>query len=342
MTAAATRDSPDGVAELPRRAALDVAAPCPLCGYDLRGLAEGRCPECGHRFKLSRVRAVRLAQRADLFEHHAGRPVRGFIRTLMATSRPARFWTRLQPTMTVVPRRLAAYAAICLAIAMASSLGGSIVEIALRTHVNLQDRRAREGLYQSAAPRARTQMDMRYPPGSGGYLAATRQRSPLPTEAHFWEGFAWRESTGRGLPLAALALLWPVTTAASLLVFWRTLRQARIRRGHVARVIIYSGDVFGFIIPALVAVSILAALGLAPVNGFVYVAPFPIREIMVMLPGIDASVLLVGVVMLSVSGWRLWQAHRHYLRLPGSAAMVVSSQVMVWLAALAVGGFLMR
>ena len=24
---------------------------CPLCGYNLRGLSEPRCPECGHRFE---------------------------------------------------------------------------------------------------------------------------------------------------------------------------------------------------------------------------------------------------------------------------------------------------
>src|ERR1700678_2777121 len=28
-------------------------APCPLCGYNLRGLASPRCPECGHSLGLS-------------------------------------------------------------------------------------------------------------------------------------------------------------------------------------------------------------------------------------------------------------------------------------------------
>ena len=26
------------------------AVNCPLCGYDLRGLVDPRCPECGYRF----------------------------------------------------------------------------------------------------------------------------------------------------------------------------------------------------------------------------------------------------------------------------------------------------
>jgi len=36
----------------------DRDAPCPLCGYNLRGLASGRCPECGSGLRL----AVGLAE----------------------------------------------------------------------------------------------------------------------------------------------------------------------------------------------------------------------------------------------------------------------------------------
>ena len=31
---------------------------CPQCGYSLRGLASNRCPECGTRFDVERVREV--------------------------------------------------------------------------------------------------------------------------------------------------------------------------------------------------------------------------------------------------------------------------------------------
>jgi hypothetical protein len=29
---------------------------CPICDYDLRGIARRTCPECGHRFKLAEAR----------------------------------------------------------------------------------------------------------------------------------------------------------------------------------------------------------------------------------------------------------------------------------------------
>lgn len=32
-----------------------MSVPCPQCGYDLRGLSEARCPECGTRFTLEQL-----------------------------------------------------------------------------------------------------------------------------------------------------------------------------------------------------------------------------------------------------------------------------------------------
>jgi hypothetical protein len=33
--------------------------PCPSCGYNLRGLAEGTCPECGFGFDVESLKALR-------------------------------------------------------------------------------------------------------------------------------------------------------------------------------------------------------------------------------------------------------------------------------------------
>ena len=37
---------------------------CPLCGYNLTGLAEARCPECGGRFTLDQLLAAQPSQTA--------------------------------------------------------------------------------------------------------------------------------------------------------------------------------------------------------------------------------------------------------------------------------------
>jgi tRNA(Ile2) C34 agmatinyltransferase TiaS len=60
----------------------DVAAPdwesitrnvkCPLCGYNLRGLVEPRCPECGYQFEWQRIFHPERDLHPYLFEHYPG------------------------------------------------------------------------------------------------------------------------------------------------------------------------------------------------------------------------------------------------------------------------------
>src|SRR5437763_172018 len=82
---------------------------CPLCEYNLRGLTEARCPECGHRFNWRELEQERDRQHPYLFEHHRRRNVWSFFRTLSASLRPRRFWVELQPLHRPNPRRLVIY-----------------------------------------------------------------------------------------------------------------------------------------------------------------------------------------------------------------------------------------
>src|SRR4051794_40302676 len=74
----------------PDWSALDApAVVCPLCEYNLHGLAEPRCPECGYRFTWRGLIEQRGLEHPYLFEHHARRrPVGSFLHTLIATARP--------------------------------------------------------------------------------------------------------------------------------------------------------------------------------------------------------------------------------------------------------------
>ncbi len=45
------------------------AVPCPLCGYDMRGLTSANCPECGGRFTLEQIMKARA--KAESLEHSA-------------------------------------------------------------------------------------------------------------------------------------------------------------------------------------------------------------------------------------------------------------------------------
>ena len=85
---------------------------CPLCGYDLRGLPPGRCPECGHAFDPDALRRAEAARHPYLIEHHPKRPIRATLRTLLAALRPGRFWRVLTPAHAIRFKPLAAFAAV--------------------------------------------------------------------------------------------------------------------------------------------------------------------------------------------------------------------------------------
>src|SRR4051812_30293929 len=69
---------------------------CPLCRYNLRGLTEPRCPECGLQFTWAEVLDPN-SRHPYLFEHHPERNLPSFFRTLWAGLRTRRFWTKLRP-----------------------------------------------------------------------------------------------------------------------------------------------------------------------------------------------------------------------------------------------------
>src|SRR5947207_2344425 len=82
---------------------------CPLCDYDLRGLIEPRCPECGYRFDWKDLRDPTRRLHPYLFEHHPERNIRALLRTVRASQRPKRFWRGLFPTQRPDRRRLLIY-----------------------------------------------------------------------------------------------------------------------------------------------------------------------------------------------------------------------------------------
>src|SRR5258705_7763065 len=86
---------------------------CPLCLYNLRGLTEPRCPECGYQFQWAELLDPQHPRHPFLFEHHPRRNLWSFFKTLFAGLRPRRFWTSVRPIHDVVRRRLAIYWMIC-------------------------------------------------------------------------------------------------------------------------------------------------------------------------------------------------------------------------------------
>ena len=55
---------------------------CPLCEYNLRGLSENRCPECGYVFDWNEVLHPEIVRHPYLFEHNPKRSIRSLFATV--------------------------------------------------------------------------------------------------------------------------------------------------------------------------------------------------------------------------------------------------------------------
>src|SRR5205085_3308975 len=82
---------------------------CPLCEYNLRGLTNPRCPECGYAFDWPDVLEADRRRHPYLFEHYPRRNLWSFFRTLRGSLLPSGFWEKLKATHAINPRRLFIY-----------------------------------------------------------------------------------------------------------------------------------------------------------------------------------------------------------------------------------------
>jgi hypothetical protein len=191
---------------------------CPLCEYDLRGLAEPRCPECGYRFEWAELRDPARRIHPYLFEHHPERNVHFFLRTLFGGLRPRQFWSTLYPTQPSRPRRLLAYWIIF----------ATPLLIAGIVHLYLMSEAVRA---QAWGLRFRS-----YPPG-----ALLRQTLN-------------RDVRGPAFGMIALAsVAWPAASLAALMVFQISMRRAKVRWVHVVRCVVYASDLVLWLTPPVVA-----------------------------------------------------------------------------------------
>jgi len=85
---------------------------CPLCGYNLRGLSEARCPECGSQYTWGELLDPRRRTHPYLFEHHPERNAWSFWRTFVGGLNPQAFWTTLHPMQPTSRKRMSLYAGL--------------------------------------------------------------------------------------------------------------------------------------------------------------------------------------------------------------------------------------
>ena len=293
---------------------------CPLCGYNLRGLAEPRCPECGFAFGWAELLDENRDRHPWLFEHARRRRGRAFVATYFRTCRPRWFWREVTPANPVHVGRLVVYWAItCLLLAAAAvaSVPGEAVGLARDTasarsafapvpgSPGLYQLRGRPSVRINAIQYARYQAQ--YPPPLSWAFARAA-----------WEQH-WRRDGAAWFGLTAVVAAWPWMSAAALLVFQASMRRAKVNPAHVLRVAVYGCD-FG-----LLMVAAAAAFAL-----WLYWTVFNAR------PEPGPFVAVAPLACAAVATYRLRLAYGRYLRFHLPLATVLASQVMVLLLVFAV------
>ena len=198
-----TRPSPEP-ADPPDWQSITRDVKCPLCGYNLRGLIEPGCPECGYQFEWERILHPERDIHPYLFEHHPRRNFRSFFETLFRSPLSASgFWHTLAPAHRVRVGRLVLYWLVYSILALAPAMA-PMLWIAWHFH-----------------------------PSPYFYLLPLRSRA-----------IAIASEVGYGAIVTAAILLslFPWFNFLALLIFQQSMRRSRVRAVHVLRVVIYSGD----------------------------------------------------------------------------------------------------
>ena len=209
----------------------DVA--CPMCSYNLRGLTEPRCPECGFKFDWAELLDPLRQKHPYLFEHHPEANVWSFFRTQVGGWKPKEFWTSLHPAQPSNRWRLFVYAVLCVTPCVAALT--AIFAMSIIVYVAF----------------------------SGHTLAITLGVMPqLFRESITEDGIAWA---------CCICLLWPLLSAIGLMVFQWSMRRARVRQIHVLRCVIYGADlltVFGLVYCVYAASKYVQPGQAMPILGF--------------------------------------------------------------------------
>ena len=314
--------------------ATGAALSCPLCGYDLRGLPPGRCPECAHGFDPDDLRQAASLRHPYLFEYHA----RGFWwsvpATLAAACLPGRFWGRLRPAITVRPWRVVGYWLIVVAAVFACWPAVACYEFfsggGRSRYATLRQVWAGAGqgiaVYEAGDAKLRAALDA-IPWANGDFVqsnrSSRRQWVWLTVSKSFGRGFGWISAVW---PVAAVVLAWGWAVLLTTGVFRVTLRQARITPGHVLRAALYAGDL-----------APLLPIGVAVVVCFVFFDDGNALAWRVAAWGRDWPFVWTELALVTpmaiFSGWRLLRAYTLYLRLPHALATVAAVEGIVAFAA---------
>ena len=296
----------------------DIAAAgltCPLCDYDLRGLTEPRCPECGFAFTWAELADDQRNAHRYLFEHARQHRLRAFWRTYWRTCRPRRFWREVTPANGVNVSRLVVYWLL----ANSLLLAGTAV-VAATDWGRLAAQIASERTLWIADPAQPGMFSHRTYPGFQLSAATLDQRLPRPGSPAFFRRLgqmSWGDLQPQPFQTAAVVLVWPWLSLVSLLLFQASMRRAKVNVRHVLRAVVYGCDFWLLMVAVAVTIMLLNAnwtdlrlwFNDAPIHGTV-------------------PICLVVLGCATAATHRLGVAYARYLRFDRPLLTVAASQVI--------------
>jgi hypothetical protein len=293
---------------------------CPLCDYNLRGLTEPRCPECGHQSSWEELLSE-LNKHEWLFEHQRKRRARSLLRTFYNSQYPRRFWRAVRPTDEPVVRRLLMYWAIL------SSLAAMLLvfrPVAPVVHVYYAAYTSRQRAAHWIATHANDPLAKARLATAGSLQAYLDTYLPYPPLVQVWQApgnFYYKSGAPSEVFTIFLASIvaWPWLTILALQIFRQTLRRSRIKFAHVARCAIYAADV-GLLL-------IIPFMAITQYRGLTSVAAARDLEAFGLL--FDPITATLMLACFGVLKYRLWLALRLYLRIPQATATCVACPLIV-------------
>jgi hypothetical protein len=308
--------------------------PCPLCGYNLRGLTEPRCPECGYRFNWPEVLDPNRRLHRYLFEHHPESNVRSFIRTAIGQLMPRRFWRSVRPQMPSSTRRLMIYWIVLVGATLSCFLA-FLCTLGIEQFVTYHRNRPEliKALQSPADDAFRVDIVSQY----GSIEAYADFCYPKPFSRRFFRGI-WlyftyaafgshgRRPVGLFIPVAIIYWVWPWMTLLVMRIFRVSMRRARIQSIHVLRVLIYASDTaLWFVALCFAALVCFSRIDYARLPAFYWWWAHHQRP----------TILLALVCLTAITMYRVAIGFKLYLRFDHSLATVLASQVIVLLVVLA-------
>jgi hypothetical protein len=183
---------------------------CPLCEYNLRGLTEPRCPECGFAFQWAELIQGQRDKHPYLFEHYPKLNIWSFFKTYTSDWAAQHFWEELNPAQRVRPGRLILFWMISIFPLVGTFLWTFGLSIWLH---------------------------------SGRYAAVFGNFQNIQSVARYICFAASNSFQYRPFNIDILmVLIWPILTLLCLLVFVQSMHRAKIRKRHLLRVVIYGCD----------------------------------------------------------------------------------------------------